>query len=58
MIPYGKQFIDKDDIDNISKTLKGNFLTTGPLVEKFENKINSFSIPNIQLFVIVLRLYI
>ncbi len=42
MIPYGKQFIDKDDIDNIGKTLKGNFLTTGPLVEKFENKINSF----------------
>ena len=42
IIPYGKQFIDKDDINNVGKTLKRNFLTTGPLVEKFENKINSF----------------
>jgi UDP-4-amino-4,6-dideoxy-N-acetyl-beta-L-altrosamine transaminase len=39
MIPYSKQIIDKDDIKAVTKVLKSNFLTQGPMVEKFEKKI-------------------
>ncbi len=42
MVPYGKQFIDNKDIAFVNKALRSNFLTTGPLVEKFENKINNY----------------
>ena len=42
MISYGKQTIDKSDIDSVIEVLKGEWLTQGPYVEKFENdlKIN------------------
>lgn len=36
MIPYGRQSINDDDIQAVVQALKGEFLTTGPLVEKFE----------------------
>ena len=36
MIPYGRQSINQDDIQAVVQALKGEFLTTGPLVEKFE----------------------
>ena len=36
---YGKQWIDQDDIDAVVKTLKSDFLTQGPKVKEFENKI-------------------
>ncbi len=39
MISYGKQYIDKDDINNVVKTLKGDYLTQGPIIEKFENQL-------------------
>ena len=39
VLPYSKQFIDKKDIVSVSKTLKSNFITTGPEIEKFENLI-------------------
>ena len=35
-LSYGKQFIDKKDISGVTKTLKSNYLATGPLVRKFE----------------------
>ena len=38
-IPYGKHFIDKKDIDAVSKSLRNRFITQGPLIEKFEQKI-------------------
>ena len=45
MIPYAKQDITKNDINAVKKVLESNFLTQGPVVEKFENivakKINS-----------------
>ena len=40
MISYGKQYIDKDDINNVVKTLKGDYLTQGPVVNNFENKLS------------------
>ena len=42
MIPYSKQFIDTNDIKYVSKTLKANFITQGPLIEKFEKKISNY----------------
>jgi UDP-4-amino-4,6-dideoxy-N-acetyl-beta-L-altrosamine transaminase len=42
MIPYSKQNINNADIKKIQKVLKSNFLTTGPEVEKFENKLGRF----------------
>ena len=39
MIPYGRQSINDDDIAAVVKALKGHFLTTGPLVEQFEQEI-------------------
>ena len=39
MINYGKQFIDSKDINSVIKVLKGNWLTQGPMVQKFEDAI-------------------
>jgi UDP-4-amino-4,6-dideoxy-N-acetyl-beta-L-altrosamine transaminase len=38
-IPYGKQFIDEDDIKAVSECLQGDLITTGPMVEAFERKL-------------------
>jgi len=42
MIPYGRQSIGNLDIKNLNKVLKSNWLTQGPLVEKFEKEICKF----------------
>ena len=42
MIPYGRHSISREDIKNIKQVLKSNWLTQGPLVEKFEKKICKF----------------
>ena len=42
MINYGKQFIDKSDIEAVQKVLEGDWLTQGPNVENFENKLRSY----------------
>lgn len=36
MLPYGKQTIEKDDIEAVVEALQSNWLTTGPLVSTFE----------------------
>ena len=38
-IPYGRQFIDKDDIKEVVKVLKSDWLTQGPMVQKFEETL-------------------
>jgi perosamine synthetase len=38
-IPYGRQSIDEDDIKAVSDALRGDLITTGPIVEAFENKL-------------------
>ena len=35
-LPYGRQTIEDDDIAAVTQALRGDFLTTGPLVEAFE----------------------
>ncbi len=39
MIPYGRQSINSDDVAAVISALNGDFLTTGPLVEEFEKKL-------------------
>lgn len=39
MIPYGRQSINDDDIADVVAALKSDWLTTGPLVEKFEDAL-------------------
>ena len=41
-IPYGKQFIDEKDIKAVESVLKGDWLTTGPKVDEFENAIAKY----------------
>ena len=39
---YGKQFIDSNDLNSVNKSLKESKLTTGPIVENFENQLGSY----------------
>ena len=39
MIQYGHQYIDDEDIKAVTAVLKSDFLTQGPAVSRFENKI-------------------
>ena len=43
LIPYGKQDINRDDVLAVSKALKSDYLTTGPLVEEFEKSFSKFT---------------
>ena len=40
MIPYAQQLIPKADFKNIKKILSSNYLTQGPVKERFEKKIS------------------
>ena len=42
MIPYGKQDINKDDIDSVIEALESDFLTQGPKVPLFEKMISDY----------------
>lgn len=42
IIPYGKQFIDDSDIEEVVKVLKSDFLTQGPSIAKFENAFSKY----------------
>lgn len=41
-IPYGRQFIDRSDVKEVSKALVQDFITTGNYVKKFEGRVSSF----------------
>jgi len=41
-IPYGKQSIEKDDINAIVEVLSSDYLTTGPKVKEFEKNIADY----------------
>lgn len=43
MLAYGRQSIDQDDIDEVVRVLKGDFLTTGPEVPKFEEAFCAYT---------------
>jgi dTDP-4-amino-4,6-dideoxygalactose transaminase len=39
-IPYARHDINRSDIRSVTRALKGDWLTIGPLVEEFENQIS------------------
>ena len=39
MIPYGRQTIDDDDVDAVVAVLRADFLTQGPVIDRFEAAI-------------------
>jgi dTDP-4-amino-4,6-dideoxygalactose transaminase len=39
MIPYGKHYIDEEDIQAVVEVLRSGVLTQGPAVEAFEQMI-------------------
>lgn len=41
-IPYGRQWIDEEDIAAVVEVLRSDYLTTGPMVEKFEKKVADY----------------
>jgi len=41
-IPYGRQYIDQNDIDAVVSTLQSDFLTQGPKVRDFEDKFAKY----------------
>ncbi len=42
IISYGHQWIDKEDIKEVVKVLKGDWLTQGPKVEEFEKAVAKY----------------
>lgn len=41
-LPYGKQWIDDDDIAAVINVLKSDYLTTGPTIKEFESAIAEY----------------
>jgi len=41
-VPYGRQWIDKDDINAVIKVLKSDWITQGPKIKEFEEKLASY----------------
>lgn len=42
MIPYGRQFIDEEDLRAVERVLKSEYLTTGPAVDRFEKDVAEY----------------
>ncbi len=42
MIPYGRQKISEEDINEVEKILRSEFLTQGPTVPKFEQIVSNY----------------
>jgi perosamine synthetase len=43
MLPYGRQWIDEEDIQAVVEVLLSDWLTTGPMVERFEAAVAAFT---------------
>ena len=41
-ISYGRQYIDQEDINAVVETLKSDYLTQGPKVSEFEQKLCNY----------------
>ena len=41
-LPYGRQTVKNDDIDSVVKVLKGEYLTTGPYLKEFEERVAKY----------------
>ncbi|HEX4458594.1 MAG TPA: DegT/DnrJ/EryC1/StrS family aminotransferase, partial [Polyangia bacterium] len=38
-LPYGKQLVEEDDIAEVVRVLRSDYLTTGPEIEAFEAEL-------------------
>jgi len=43
-IPYGKQFIDREDIKSVINVLKSDWITQGPKIKEFEEILCSYTV--------------
>jgi len=41
-IPYGLQWIDDDDINEVVNVLKSDWITTGPRIKEFEDALSAY----------------
>lgn len=41
-LPYGRQWIDEDDVQAVTDVLRSDWLTTGPTVEAFEERFAAY----------------
>lgn len=41
-VPYGRQSIDGDDINEVIKVLRSDFITQGPRIDEFESKLAEY----------------
>ncbi|MDV2583346.1 UDP-4-amino-4,6-dideoxy-N-acetyl-beta-L-altrosamine transaminase [Alkalibacillus haloalkaliphilus] len=41
-LPYGKQWIDDEDIHSVIQTLQSDYLTTGPTIDQFEKRLADY----------------
>lgn len=41
-LPYGRQWLDKDDIEAVVKVLQSDYLTTGPKIAEFERSFAKY----------------
>ena len=41
-LPYGQQWIDDEDIASVIEVLKSDWITQGPKIEQFENKVAEY----------------
>ena len=39
-LPYGRQQVDQSDLEAVSEVLRGDWLTTGPMVDSFESALS------------------
>lgn len=42
-LPYGRQWIDDEDIEEVIETLKSDYITTGPKIREFEEKVAAYT---------------
>jgi perosamine synthetase len=42
-LPYGRQWLDEADIERVVEVLRGDYLTSGPLVERFEAGLSAYT---------------
>ena len=43
VLNYSKQSISNKDIESVIKVLKSDFLTTGPMIERFEKNFSKYT---------------
>jgi perosamine synthetase len=43
VLNYGRQWLDEDDIESVVEILRGDWLTMGPTVEKFEKAVAEYA---------------